>query len=94
MKDQDHPARHGVVLALLVVLAGCASKAPAPAERSGQAGAQAVPAAAVAGKDQYVVKKGDTLHSIALDHGLQTTIKTELEKLRELNTRINDEEFF
>lgn len=70
MKDQGYPAPHAVVLALLLVVAGCASKAPAPADRSGQAGAQSAPAVPVAGKDQYVVRKGDTLHSIALDHGL------------------------
>jgi lipoprotein NlpD len=49
------------VLALLV--AGCASKSPAPViERGGQ------PVAAA--KDLYTVKKGDTLYSIALDHGV------------------------
>ncbi len=72
MKDQGILAHHGAALSLsvLLALAGCASKAPAPTgERSGQT----PPVASVGGassKDAYVVKKGDTLHSIALDHGL------------------------
>ncbi len=72
MKDQG--IRHAAALALSVLLtvAGCASKAPVPAGDRG--GPTAVPATGGAGvassKDVYVVKKGDTLHSIALDHGL------------------------
>ena len=67
MKDQRTFAKFGsgcaVVLALLV--AGCASKSPAPViERGGQ------PVAAASSKDLYTVKKGDTLYSIALDHGV------------------------
>jgi lipoprotein NlpD len=67
MKDQRTFAKFGsgcaVVLALLV--AGCASKSPAPViERGGQ------PVAAASAKDLYTVKKGDTLYSIALDHGV------------------------
>lgn len=51
----------GIVLLILLVLAGCASKAPAPV--GGQ------PSAAVA-KDSYTVKPGDTLYSIAREHGM------------------------
>ncbi|MBL8395764.1 MAG: peptidoglycan DD-metalloendopeptidase family protein [Candidatus Accumulibacter sp.] len=66
-------SRHGLSLSvsILFVLAACASHAPAPVgERAGGTGRPAAAAPAVAGKDIYVVKKGDTLHSIALDHGL------------------------
>lgn len=54
---------------LLPVLGGCANYAPAPViERSGAPrAANALPANAEAG--MYAVKKGDTLYSIALDHG-------------------------
>ncbi len=54
---------------LLPVLGGCANYAPAPViERSGAPrAANALPANAGAG--MYTVKKGDTLYSIALDHG-------------------------
>ncbi len=56
----------GFVLAALLVLAGCASKSPAPvAERGGQP-----TTAAAAAKDTYTVKSGDTLRSIARDHGM------------------------
>lgn len=52
-----------------LLLGGCASNAPAPVvERGAQpAGLPVVP---LAGKEVYTVKKGDTLYSIALDHGL------------------------
>lgn len=62
-----------LVLSVFLVMAGCAGKAPAPVvDRAGPAGVPqaAVTAAPVAGKDAYTVKKGDTLYSIALDHGL------------------------
>lgn len=59
-------------LLMLTFLAACASQAPAPvSDRS--TGAVAAPAAAPpveAKPGHYVVKKGDTLHRIALDHGL------------------------
>jgi lipoprotein NlpD len=70
MNDQGFFSRHRCALALsaLFVLAGCASKAPAP---TGERGAQAATSgASVASKDLYTVKRGDTLYSIALDHGL------------------------
>lgn len=59
---------------VLAVLAGCASHAPAPVierapppSQESKAAVPAAPAAAEAGF--YVVKKGDTLYSIALEHG-------------------------
>lgn len=71
MKYQSVFAKLGIacVLVASLLLGGCASKSPAPViERGGQpAAVSAVPLAA---KDVYTVKKGDTLYSIALDHGL------------------------
>ena len=63
MKDQAFLAWHRPLLALLVVLllAGCASNAPSSVSAS-QSGS--------AGQGVYIVRKGDTLHSIAADHGL------------------------
>jgi lipoprotein NlpD len=56
----------GCMLIAALALGGCASKSPAPVvERGGQP-----VAAAVSGKDLYTVKRGDTLYSIALDHGV------------------------
>ena len=58
---------------LLALLAGCASQAPAPvADRSAGVAAPAVAAAAAVElkPGHYLVKKGDTLYRIALDHGL------------------------
>jgi lipoprotein NlpD len=67
-------------LAAVVGMAGCASRPSAPViERAPGAQAPAkpaaAPAAAVAPKadsrpETYVVKRGDTLYAIALDHGL------------------------
>ncbi|SBT04198.1 Peptidase M23 [Candidatus Accumulibacter aalborgensis] len=65
MKDQRFKGKGFVALAAALVLAGCASKAPTP----GGDGAPPV-LASPAIKDGYIVKKGDTLYSIALDHGL------------------------
>ena len=67
MKDQGIFRCHAAALTLLLVLAGCASNSPAPLDERGTAGK---PPVAVASKDMYLVKKGDTLYSIALDHGL------------------------
>lgn len=50
------------------LLAACASNKPAPVADGSAAGKTAA-ATAATGKS-YVVKKGDTLHSIALDHGI------------------------
>jgi len=66
----------GLLLAL--ILAGCASRKPAPVVDRTAAGAPLrpakpagapAPAAAPAGDGYYTVKKGDTLYSIALEHG-------------------------
>ena len=63
---------------LLPIIGGCASHAPAPVEDRGGAPATAkpaaeaaigVPMAAQSNVAYYTVKKGDTLYSIALDHG-------------------------
>jgi lipoprotein NlpD len=58
-------------LLFVALLAGCATQSPAPvSDRStGGAAAPAAPAAE-AKPGHYLVKKGDTLHRIALDHGL------------------------
>ena len=64
-------------LLLIAAVAGCASRAPAPVEERGGPPPAAKPAvaapAAAAATDAragfYTVKKGDTLYSIALDHG-------------------------
>lgn len=54
----------------LSLLAGCASKTSAPVIERGAAPARpAVAAPAAASGEFYTVKKGDTLYSIALDHG-------------------------
>jgi len=58
-------SRRFVVVAALLALAGCASNSPAPlVERSAPPTASAPTAA----KDTYVVKRGDTVYSIARDH--------------------------
>ena len=48
----------GIVLAILLVLSGCASKSSAPVASTGAA------------RDSYTVKPGDTLYSIAREHGM------------------------
>ena len=49
----------------LVILAGCASNVPAPVvDRSGQLSSMAT------GPDTYTVKSGDTIYSIAREHGI------------------------
>jgi lipoprotein NlpD len=60
-------------LLLAFVLAGCASRAPAPVADSQVPQREAAKAAkpAAAADKFYTVKKGDTLYSIALDHGLE-----------------------
>ena len=72
-------ARLGVAAVLLAV-AACASRAPAPIEeRAPRSGPPSIAAPAPAAKpapepdwrpQTYTVKRGDTLHAIALDHGL------------------------
>jgi len=57
------------LLVSLSVLAGCASKSPAPVvERGGQR--TAAPVAAVPAANSYTVKAGDTVYSIAREHGM------------------------
>lgn len=65
--------RYAIPLTLaLSFLVGCASKQPAPVvERSGVRDRGAAPAAAPAKPTEvHVVRKGETLYSIALEHGL------------------------
>lgn len=57
------------VLVSLTVLAGCASKSPAPVvDRGGQRGAASIATAPVS--NTYTVKAGDTIYSIAREHGM------------------------
>ena len=73
-------ARRLAAGALVMLLAACATRVPAPVvERSGPppvpSAAAPAPAAAPARErdwrpQTYTVKRGDTLHAIALDHGL------------------------
>lgn len=59
------------LLPLLVFLAGCVSTAPAPVkDASAPTRIEPERAAAARTPGLYTVKKGDTLHSIALDHGV------------------------
>lgn len=57
-----------LLILLLSLLAGCASQAPAPVSDRSSPGV-AAPVAAEVRPVYYVVKKGDMLHRIALDHG-------------------------
>lgn len=70
MKNNRTFAKPGLfaVLATLLVLAGCASNTPAPvlARESQPASVPVVPVA----RDVYTVKSGDTLYSIAREHGM------------------------
>ena len=59
-----------VLLAVPLVLAGCAGKGSAPAEEAARVPARQAGPATPGSRDGYVVKRGDTLYSIALDHGL------------------------
>ena len=83
MKNR-HPqaARCGLGLGLLAaaLLSACASKAPAPVieraapvafpgEAAQRSEPRSEPLSVPLGPDMYVVKKGDTLRAIALDHG-------------------------
>ncbi|QEL65640.1 lipoprotein NlpD [Oryzomicrobium terrae] len=55
---------------LALAAAGCATQQPAPVVDRGQVAPRGASAAAVPGcPETYTVKKGDTLYSIALDHG-------------------------
>ena len=67
------------VVAAALVVGGCAATGPAPVEERGGRTAKAAPKpeprpaaaapSAVVPEGAYVVKKGDTLYSIALEHG-------------------------
>jgi len=70
MKNNRAFAKPGLafVLAALLLLAGCASKSPAPvSDRSGQPTSTPAP---VAPKDTYTVKSGDTVRSIAREFNM------------------------
>jgi lipoprotein NlpD len=67
MKNNRAKPGLGFALATLLFLAACASKSPAPV--SGGSQASSVIAAPVA-RDSYTVKSGDTLYSIAREHGM------------------------
>ena len=61
-------------LSIVLVLAACATKAPVPVAERSRSGAAATPAEVaapprVARPGHYIVKPGDTLIRIALDHG-------------------------
>jgi len=66
----------GLCVALPVALFGCASKGPAPVSERAVPPARAVAAPVPAplpvarSGEFYIVKKGDTLYSIALEHGV------------------------
>lgn len=66
MKKYRFFVKPGLVLAALLVLAGCASKSPAPV--SGRSAPPTAVAAPVG--DTYTVKSGDTLYSIAREHNM------------------------
>ena len=68
MKKNGFYLRCGLLAGGVLVLAGCVSNAPAPVVgRDGQSSAGQT---SVAAKDAYTVKSGDTLYSIAREHGM------------------------
>jgi lipoprotein NlpD len=79
-RTRSYLTAFAVALAIAGLLGGCASRPPPPitAERSPPPSAKPAPPPAVAlpGREPepapstYVVKRGDTLYQIALDHGL------------------------
>ena len=72
MKDQAPLSAHrtALLLAVVLALAACAGKGSAPADEAARVPAKQSGTLVPGTKDSYVVKRGDTLHSIALDHGL------------------------
>lgn len=73
MKDILNHFRWLPLLAVGLLSVGCTTRSPAPViDRNAQALPSAAPTSAApsVARDAYVVKKGDTLYSIALDHGL------------------------
>jgi len=87
MRNQRIFAKLGLSCGLLasLVLVGCASKSPAPVFERGSQQPVAPAAAPVSSNDFYTVKKGDTLYSIALDHGLGYKELAALNNLENLN---------
>ncbi len=63
-------ASTAIVLSLLAACADTTTRAPVVERAHSATAASAVPAAPQVGKGYYLVKKGDTLLAIALDHGL------------------------
>lgn len=57
---------HAALVIFTVALAGCASRSPAPVVERGQQ----VPTQTAAQADTYTVKSGDTIYSIAREHGM------------------------
>jgi lipoprotein NlpD len=71
MKNNRFVRTRWIVAAIAVTLiAGCASTTPAPVVSRGQAAAPVATAPAAPAGSTYTVKKGDTLYSIARDHGM------------------------
>ncbi|GAA5170336.1 peptidoglycan DD-metalloendopeptidase family protein [Viridibacterium curvum] len=64
-------SRHFLSCVAVLLLAACASQTPAPIETRTPAGSAASSSseAAAVRPGYYIVKKGDTLYSIALEHG-------------------------
>ncbi|MBI3524222.1 MAG: peptidoglycan DD-metalloendopeptidase family protein [Betaproteobacteria bacterium] len=72
--SRRHPAATAAMLTAALLFGGCASQSPAPViDRAMPAAQPAAPTVAAvppaASADYYTVKKGDTLYSIALEHG-------------------------
>lgn len=66
------PRRLVLLACFAALVGGCANRAPAPVEDRSRAAPEPRPPAAAAAPERagfYTVKKGDTLYSIALDHG-------------------------
>jgi lipoprotein NlpD len=65
------PSKMVTLVAVLALAAGCASRrTPAPVvDARGPKAAVAKPAVIKESNDYYIVRRGDTLYSIALDHG-------------------------
>jgi lipoprotein NlpD len=65
------PVRVLVAAAAALAILGCVSRTPAPVDdRRPPAAAKPAAAAQPLPPDSYVVKRGDTLYSVALDHGV------------------------
>jgi lipoprotein NlpD len=64
---KNNRAKLGFAFVALLFLTACASKSPAPVSGGSQTSSAS---AAQAAKDSYTVKSGDTLYSIAREHGM------------------------